>query len=164
MVSFQKRVQNIQLFFRLHYHVILHELSWGLVNCVNIFLFIFCRSNFIMFDSVQKNTFGLFHTFLRQFVDLIVKSGREEKCLASWDTLQNRVESVSESHFKHDIGLVDHQHLQVVSLEPVSFLQMLKQSSRSAYQHIHNADLLLFVLDGFSTDDKADTDFHMMSK
>ncbi len=97
-------------------------------------------------------------------MNLIVKSGREKKCLASWDTLQDRVESVSESHLKHDIGLVDHQHLQIVSLESVSFLQVLKQSSRSAYQHVHNPDLLLFVLDGFSTDDKAHTDFHMMSK
>ena len=113
---------------------------------------------------MQENTFGLFHALLRQFVDLVVESGREEKCLAPWDTLQDRVESVSEPHLKHDIGLIDNEHLQVVSFKSVSFFQVLKQSSRSADKHIHDANLFLLILDGFSTDNKPNTDFHVMSE
>jgi hypothetical protein len=97
-------------------------------------------------------------------VDLVVESGREKKCLAPWDTLQDRVESVSEPHLKHDVGLINNEHLQVVSFKSISFFQVLKQSSRSTDKHIHNANLLLFILDGFSTDNKPNTDFHVMSE
>ena len=72
MMGFKEWVQYIKLVLRLYHHVILHEFGWCLVNCVDVFLFFFRWSYFIMLDRVQENTFRIFHALFRQFVDLVV--------------------------------------------------------------------------------------------
>jgi hypothetical protein len=97
-------------------------------------------------------------------MNLVVEGGRKEESLTPGNTLQNWVESVSEPHVEHDVGLVNDEHLQVDSLKSISFFQVLKKPSRGANEHIHDTDFLLFILNWLSTDDQSNTDFHMMSK
>lgn len=167
VVGFEKRVKDIKLVFGLYDHIVLHEFSRSLIDCVCISFLVFGRwaaSIIGSVNSVQKDAFGAFHAGLREFVDLVVESGWEEQSLAAGDAFQDWVERVPEPHFQHDVSLINYEHLQVAGFEPIRLLQMLEQPARSAYQHVHNPDFFLLVLYWLTSNHQPNANLHVAGK
>lgn len=64
MMCLEERIQDIQLIFWLYVHVILHQLGWSFVYCVDVLLFFFIGGHFAVLDGVEENTFRSGHAFL----------------------------------------------------------------------------------------------------
>lgn len=79
-------------------------------------------------------------------------SGEHHGLSVRTDLLEDVVEGGEEPHLHYHVGLVDHQHLHVVPVEPETVLKVLQQTSWSCYHNVYELHSFLLVFEIFTSD------------
>ena len=116
-VRANERVQHVKLLMRVAQHVGLHELNRsGLGRAV-----------------MHGHVLGLLQRQLGQLLDRLGLRRREEQGLPRLgQVLHNRRNRGLESEVENAVGLVEHEHLQVVAIEARRLVHVLQQAPRRA--------------------------------
>ena len=97
-------------------------------------------------------------------MDVLGKGGRKaEGLFGGGQLLEDEVHGGLKAHLHDHVGLVDHQHLQVVRAQPRALLHVLHQPTRRADQHVHLLNSLLLVFEVLTPDQQRNRKFLQLS-